>query len=49
MDDHLLACQQFLTESHIVTALLVSAASLLNMNDMNDLSFLERLTVIIVL
>jgi hypothetical protein len=39
MDDHLLACQQFLTESHIVTHLANERASFLNMNDINDISF----------
>jgi tRNA splicing ligase len=37
-----------LTESHIVTRLANERASFLNMNDINDISFLERLTVIIV-
>jgi hypothetical protein len=39
MDDHLLACQQFLTESHIVTRLANEQASYLNINDINDISF----------
>jgi hypothetical protein len=38
MDDHLPACQQFLTESHIVTRLANERASFLNMNDINDIS-----------
>jgi hypothetical protein len=37
IDDHLLACQLFLTESHIVTRLAKERASLLNMNDINDI------------
>jgi hypothetical protein len=41
MDDHLLACLQFLTESHIMTRLASERASFLNMNDINDLSFFE--------
>jgi hypothetical protein len=35
MDDLLLACLQFLTESHIVTRLVNERAALLNMNDIN--------------
>jgi hypothetical protein len=38
MDDHLLACQQFLTESHIVTRLANERPSYFNMNDINDIS-----------
>jgi hypothetical protein len=45
MDDHL-ACQQFLTESHIVTRLANERASFLNKNDINDISFLERLSLL---
>jgi hypothetical protein len=37
MDYHLLACQQFLTESHIVTHLANERRSFLNMNDINDI------------
>jgi hypothetical protein len=37
MDDHLLVCQQFLTESHIVTRLPNERASFLNVNDINDI------------
>jgi hypothetical protein len=37
MDDHLLACQQFVTESHILTRLTNERASFLNMNDINDI------------
>jgi hypothetical protein len=48
MDDHLLLCQQFLTESHIVTRLANERSSFLNMNDINEFHFLERLTAIIV-
>jgi hypothetical protein len=48
VDDHLLACQQFLTESHIVTRIANERESYLNMNDINDIYFLERLTTIIV-
>jgi hypothetical protein len=39
MDDYLLGCQQFLTESHIVTRFANERASFLNMNDINDISF----------
>jgi hypothetical protein len=39
--DHLLACQQFLTENHIVTRLANELASFLNLNDINDISFFE--------
>jgi hypothetical protein len=46
MDDHLLACQQFLTESHIFTRIANERASLFNMNDINYISILERLTVV---
>jgi hypothetical protein len=35
----LLACQQFLKESHIVTRLANERASFLNMNDINDIPF----------
>jgi hypothetical protein len=48
MDDHLLARQQFVTESHIVTRLANERASFLNMNDINDIAFFERLTAVIV-
>jgi hypothetical protein len=37
--NHLLACQQFLTKSHIVTRFTIERASLLNINDINDISF----------
>jgi hypothetical protein len=36
----LLACQQFLTESHKVTRFANERASFLNMNDINDISFI---------
>jgi hypothetical protein len=49
MEDHLLACQQFLTESHIVTRLTNKRASFLNMNDINDIFFFGTLTAIVVL
>jgi hypothetical protein len=39
MDDHLLACQQFSTESHIVTRVAIERASFLNIDDINDISF----------
>jgi hypothetical protein len=39
MDEHLLACQQFLTESHIVTRLGYEQVSLYNMNNINDIYF----------
>jgi hypothetical protein len=45
-DEHLLAYQQFSTESHIVARLANERASFLNMN---NISSLERLTAIIVL
>jgi hypothetical protein len=48
IDDHILARQLFLTESHIVTRLAYEEASYLNMNDINDIQFLERPTAIIV-
>jgi hypothetical protein len=48
MYDHLLACQLFLKESHIVTRLANERALFLNMNDINDISIFERLTAIIV-
>jgi hypothetical protein len=38
MDDHLVACQQFLKESHLVTHLANERTSFLNMNDINDIS-----------
>jgi hypothetical protein len=34
---HLLACQQILTESHIVTRLAIERASFMNMNDINEI------------
>jgi hypothetical protein len=37
MNDHLLAFQQFLTESHIVTRQASERVSFLNMNDINDI------------
>jgi hypothetical protein len=40
MDDYLLACQQFLIESHIVTHLANERTSFLNMNDINDNSLM---------
>jgi hypothetical protein len=39
MDDHLLACQQFLKECHIVTHRAKERASVLNINAINDISF----------
>jgi hypothetical protein len=39
MDDHLLACQEFMTESHIVTRLANKRVSFLNINDINDIFF----------
>jgi hypothetical protein len=39
---------KFLKKSHIVTRLAKGRASLLKINDINGISFLERLTVIIV-
>jgi hypothetical protein len=48
-DDHLLACQQFLTESHIVTRLANERASFFNMNDINDISFFRTSAIIVVL
>jgi hypothetical protein len=48
MDD-LLACQQFLTESHIVTRLAIERALFLNMNDINDISFFGTSAIIVVL
>jgi hypothetical protein len=46
MDDYLLACQQFLTESHIVTRLDKERAPFLNMN---DISFFVTSAIIFVL
>jgi hypothetical protein len=40
-DDLLPACQQFLTESHIVTRLANEQASFLNMNDIDEILFFE--------
>jgi hypothetical protein len=40
--------QQFLTGSHTVTRFANEPVSFLNVNDINDISFLERLTAIIV-
>jgi hypothetical protein len=48
MDDHLLACQQVLTRSHIVTRLANERAPFLKINDINDIAFFGRLTAIIV-
>jgi hypothetical protein len=39
MNDNLLACQQILPESHIVTRLANERASFLNMNDINQIIF----------
>jgi hypothetical protein len=39
MDDHLLACQLFLEESHIVTYLAKERTSFLTINYINDISF----------
>jgi hypothetical protein len=39
---------RFSKESHIVTSLAKEQASFLKINDINDIRFLERLTVIIV-
>jgi hypothetical protein len=39
MNDYLLACQQFLTESHIVTRFANERALFLEMNDINDICF----------
>jgi hypothetical protein len=48
MDDHLLACQQFLTESHIVTLLANERASFLNINDINDILFFRNVSTAII-
>jgi hypothetical protein len=37
MEDHLLACQQFLKESHVVTRIGNERASCLKINDINDI------------
>jgi hypothetical protein len=47
MEDNLLACQQFLKKSHLVTCLAKERASFLKINDINEI-FLERLTATIV-
>jgi hypothetical protein len=39
IDDHLLACQHFLTKSYIGTRLAIERASFLNMHDITDISF----------
>jgi hypothetical protein len=39
MEGHLLACQQFLKESHTVARLDNERASFLKINDINDYSF----------
>jgi hypothetical protein len=48
MDDHLLASQQILKKSHVVTRLAKERASFYNIIDINEISFLERLTANIV-
>jgi hypothetical protein len=48
IDGHLFACQQILKESHIVNRLDEERATIWKINDINDISFLERLTAIIV-
>jgi hypothetical protein len=48
MEDHLLACQQFLKESHEVTRVANDRATFLKINDINDISFLKRLNAVIV-
>jgi hypothetical protein len=42
MDDHLLACQQFLKESHEITSLANERVLFLKYNDINDISFFGR-------
>jgi hypothetical protein len=39
MDDHLLACQSLLKESHIVICIAKERTSFLKINDFNDISF----------
>jgi hypothetical protein len=46
MDDHLLVCQQFLSESHLVTRFANERASFLNMMTLTY-NFLEHLIAII--
>jgi hypothetical protein len=48
MDDHLLACQQIFEKVPHSDTLAKTRASFLKVNDINDILFLERLTVIIV-
>jgi hypothetical protein len=47
MEGHLLRCQEFLKESHIVTRIAKERASFLKINDINDISFLERLLLLL--
>jgi hypothetical protein len=49
MDDHLLACQRFLKESHTVTRLAKERASLLEINNVDDISFFKTSVIIVVL
>jgi hypothetical protein len=43
MDDHLMACQQFLKKCHTVTRLAIEKALFLKINDINDISFFGTL------
>jgi hypothetical protein len=47
MDDHLLASQQFLTESHEVTRLANEGASFLNMDTLMTFDFLTAMIVVL--
>jgi hypothetical protein len=49
MDDRLLACQQIFEEVPHSDTLAKERASFLNMNDINDISFFECVTVTIVI
>jgi hypothetical protein len=48
MDDHLLACQQIFEKVPHSDTLAKERTSFLNVNDIRDISFWERITVIIV-
>jgi hypothetical protein len=48
MEGRLLACLQFLKKSHVVKSQTKERAPFLKINDINGISFLERLTAIIV-
>jgi hypothetical protein len=49
MDNHLLACQQFLKESHVVNRFAKELVPFLKINDINDISFFGTPVIIVVL